>query len=77
MDFGEALRFARAGKRISRAGWNGRGMWIALQTPDEHSKMRRPYLYMSTVDGDLVPWVASQTDILADDWTIADTRRNS
>lgn len=69
MDFGGALVSLRGGKRVSRAGWNGKGMWIALQRPDEHSKMGLPYLYMSTVDGRLVPWLASQTDILADDWS--------
>jgi hypothetical protein len=43
-------------------------MWIALQVPDANSKMGLPYIYMSTVDGKLVPWLASQTDILAEDW---------
>jgi hypothetical protein len=43
---------------------------VALQTPDEHSKMGLPYLYMSTVDDRLVPWLASQTDILAEDWFV-------
>ena len=45
-------------------------MWIELQRPDEQSKMKRPYLFMSPVDGDLVPWVASQSDLLADDWIL-------
>jgi Protein of unknown function (DUF2829). len=66
--FGWALTALRRGCRVAREGWNGRGMWLALQTPDEHSKMRRPYIYMRPVDGDLVPWVASQSDLLADDW---------
>jgi hypothetical protein len=43
-------------------------MWVKLQVPDEHSKMTLPYIYMSTVTGDLVPWLASQTDMLARDW---------
>lgn len=68
MGFGEALDVLRAGGWVTRLGWNGRNMWLALQTPDEHSKMSRPYIYMSTVDRQLVPWVASQTDLLADDW---------
>lgn len=68
MTFGTALRKLTEGARIHRQGWNGKGMWLALQVPDEHSKMTRAYIYMSTVDGDLVPWVASQTDILAADW---------
>ena len=45
-------------------------MWIALQVPDQHSKMRRAYIYMNPVDGDLVPWVASQSDLLAWDWML-------
>lgn len=68
MDIGGALQVLRAGGRVSRQGWNGAGQWLALQVPDEHSKMRKPYLYMSPVDGELVPWLASQTDILATDW---------
>lgn len=71
MNFGEALEALKQGQRVTRTGWNGAGMWIALQTPDENSKMRRPYLYMSPVGGDLVPWLASQTDLLAEDWANA------
>lgn len=67
-DFGLAIALCKQGKRVARSGWNGKGMWIALQVPDEHSKMRRPYLYMSDAQGLLVPWLASQTDMLADDW---------
>jgi hypothetical protein len=43
-------------------------MFLELQVPDANSKMTLPYIYMSTVTGDLVPWLASQTDVLADDW---------
>ena len=68
MDIGEALTVLRGGGKVARAGWNGPGQWIALQVSDEHSKMRKPYLYISPVDGELVPWLASQTDILATDW---------
>ena len=67
-NFGGALGRLKDGRKVARRGWNGEGMFIQLQTPDEHSKMRRPYLYMSPVDGELVPWVASQSDLLADDW---------
>lgn len=70
MDFGIALSVLRDGGRVTREGWNGKGMWLHLQVPDEHSKMRRPYIYMSPADGDLVPWVASQSDLLAEDWQI-------
>jgi hypothetical protein len=68
MDFGEILLCLKNGNRVARKGWNGKGMYLELQVPDAHSKMTLPYIYMKTVQGDLVPWLASQTDILADDW---------
>lgn len=58
---------------MCRSGWNGKGMWLCLQRSDEHSKMTLPYIYMKTADDQLVPWVASQTDLLAGDWTRAGT----
>lgn len=70
-DFGWALSLLYAGKKVSRENWNGKGMWIALQIPDEYSKMQLPYIYMNTAQGKLVPWLASQTDILASDWEVA------
>lgn len=71
-DFGDILKGLKAGtfKKASRLGWNGQGMWISLQRPDEHSKMTRPYLYLRAVDKSIGPWLASQTDMLADDWVI-------
>lgn len=69
MNFGQALEILKANGRVSRAGWNGKGMWLQLQRPDAHSKMSLPYIYMSTATGDLVPWLASQTDVLAEDWS--------
>lgn len=68
MDFGSALRALKSGRRVTRDGWNGPNQWLGLQRPDEHSKMTLPYIFISTVAGDLVPWLASQTDILATDW---------
>ena len=69
MDFGDVVKKMKCrGGRFARAGWNGKNMYIELQVPDEHSKMTLPYIYMKTVQGDLVPWLASQTDMLADDW---------
>ena len=70
MDIGGAVEQLRAGERVSRAGWNGKGMYLELQIPDFHSKMTLPYVYMRTVKGDLVPWLCSQTDLLADDWDV-------
>ena len=71
MKFGWAIEQMEWGQHVRRVGWNGKGMWIALQRPDELSKMRKPYIYMSPIDGELVPWLASQTDMLAEDWEIA------
>lgn len=71
MSFGRAIKEMQNGARVRRAGWNGKGMWVALQVPDEHSKMTAPYMYLSTVTADLVPWLPSQTDMLAIDWEVA------
>jgi len=70
MTFQLALTFLKEGRSVAREGWNGKGMWIALQRPDENSKMTLPYIYMKTAQGGLVPWLASQTDILAEDWIL-------
>lgn len=69
-NFSEALNRLKNGYKVARQGWNGKNMWISLQVPDAHSKMSLPYLYMYTADKQLVPWLASQTDILADDWNV-------
>lgn len=64
-DFGWALDQLRDGERVRRRGWNGKGMYLELQVHDEH------YIYMKTADDNLVPWLASQTDMLALDWELA------
>jgi len=73
MDFSEALRLLKQGnKRFQRSGWNGKGMWIRLNQPSkigsQGSHLCLDYLEMWTADGKLVPWLASQTDLLAEDW---------
>lgn len=70
MDIGEAVFQMRNGAKVARIGWNGKDMWLMLQVPDAHSKMTLPYVYMKTVQGDLVPWLCSQTDLLATDWMV-------
>ncbi|GIE29980.1 hypothetical protein Ait01nite_030250 [Actinoplanes italicus] len=89
MDFGQALSALKSGSKVSRSGWNGKGMYVVLQKGypdgiganantaealgvDEGTVLVfRPYLTMRTVDGEFVPWVASQTDLLAEDWLLA------
>lgn len=76
MHFGHALSLLKQGSKVSRDGWNGKGLWLELQRPDAHSKMTLPYIFMSypvdaqNTPGARVPWLASQTDMLAEDWTI-------
>lgn len=79
MRFGEAIEAIEDGKKAMRKGWNGKGIYIELQVPDDHSKMSRPYIYINTKglksDNDhapkcLIPWSPSQTDMLARDWAI-------
>lgn len=72
MDFSDALDGLKNGFWATRAGWNGLGQWIVLQRPDEHSLMDLPYLYIVTVGGKRVPWIASQTDLLAEDWHVSE-----
>lgn len=66
--FSEALEKLKDGDKVARKGWNGKDQWLHVQVPDKNSKMRRPYIYIKPVDDDLVPWVASQSDLLAEDW---------
>jgi len=79
MNFGTALERLHEGERITRKGWDGRGIFIELQTPDKNSKMTSPYIFIDTTGlqtnnpkalKSKVPWLASQTDMLADDWVI-------
>ncbi len=67
---GWAIKQLHDKRRVARSGWNGKNMYLELQVPDDHSKMTLPYVYMRTAQGDLVPWVCSQTDLLAVDWTV-------
>jgi hypothetical protein len=72
MDIGQAVKRLLSGDKVARSGWNGKDMYIELQEPDEDSKMTVPYVYMKTADDNLVPWLCSQTDLLATDWEIVD-----
>lgn len=84
MDIGQAVRHMEDGGRVRRAGWNGKGMFLFLIpgsefTVSEGRPMARhypvgtpitylPHIDMHTATGAVVPWLASQTDILAKDW---------
>lgn len=86
MNFGDALICLKNGLRVARAGWNGKGMFVFL-VPGSRFTVNRapllgiypegtvidycPHIDMKTADGKVVPWLASQTDVLAEDWEIA------
>ena len=83
MDFGQALSAIKAGKRVAREGWNGKSMYVFLVPGSTFTVNREPLLSimgegtqvqyhahidMKTAQGYVVPWLASQADLLADDW---------
>ncbi|WP_339820729.1 DUF2829 domain-containing protein [uncultured Paracoccus sp.] len=77
MSFGLAIEALKAGQRVARAGWNGKGMWLAhVNAYDVGVRSTGfgiallPWIGMKTADGCFVPWLASQTDMLADDWQV-------
>lgn len=82
-DFGWALNALRKDRAVARKGWNGKGIYIKLQTPDANSKMTLPYIYIVTnglvtdnpnAPKGTVPWLASQTDMLAEDWEVVEEK---
>lgn len=72
MNFSEALIGLKFEQRLTRRGWNGRGLFVKAQFPDENSKMGNPYLYIdaTAMGGKCNPWVPSQTDLFAEDWEV-------
>lgn len=79
MDFSGALKVLKEGGRVARAGWNGKGMFLFLVQGSTFKVNRaagteiryHAHVDMKTAQGDVVPWLCSQTDMLADDWTVA------
>lgn len=83
MDFGSALHYIKQGQKLTREGWNGKGMFIFL-VPGSTFEVNRapllgvypegtvinyqPHIDMRTAEGTVVPWLASQSDLMAEDW---------
>lgn len=82
-DFGEAVRRLKAGKLVAREGWNGKGMFLLLVPGSTFAVSRAPllgifpegteinylpHIDMRTATGEIVPWLASQSDVLCEDW---------
>lgn len=78
MTFGGALELIKMGFKVARKGWNGKGMWLIMCHSEDYmigpcnaaDYERLPFVCMKTADDKVVPWLASQTDILADDWVV-------
>ena len=87
LTFGDAIGLMKNGFKVARIGWNGKGMFLFL-VPGSTFKVNRPpllgiypegteinycpHIDMKTADGKIVPWLASQTDVLAEDWVIVE-----
>lgn len=93
MNFGDAIAALKEGKRVARAGWNGKGMWLVLVPGQKDVALREGSPYLRAIGVDTPPieilphidmwttnsegrramlpgWLASQTDMLSDDWNI-------
>lgn len=85
MDFGKAIECLKQGKKVAREGWNGKGMFlyyvpankypattdIGKSISDDNGLVDYgAYIAMKTAQGNVVPWLASQTDVLAEDWKV-------
>lgn len=80
LSFGHALESMKAGNKVARSGWNGKGMWLEYVAAENwfmnanHERLygdeRLPWIGMKTADNKFVPWLASQTDMLAEDWMV-------
>ena len=73
MNFGWTIEELKAKRRVSRVGWNGKGMYLGLCEGGGFRDNYRTadFIYMKTVDNKIVPWQPSQTDVLAEDWQTA------
>ena len=71
MDFSEALKALKDGEAVRRSGWNGKGMWIYYYSVGMRDDLTHDFIAMKTADNNKVPWLCSQTDMLAEDWEIA------
>ena len=88
LTFGQAIEALKQGKKVARAGWNGKGMFLFLVPGSTFKVNRAPllgiypegtevnycsHIDMKTADDKVVPWLASQTDVLAEDWDIVES----
>lgn len=87
MDFGSAIMNMKEGHKVARTGWNGKGMFLYYVPAAKYKRCTESarciadkndmidygaYIAMKTAQGNVVPWLASQTDMLAEDWLIVE-----
>jgi hypothetical protein len=85
LSFGHALMVLQDGKKVARSGWNGKGMFLYHVPANSYPAQTEAakgvfgdtvpygaYIAMKTAQGNVVPWLASQTDVLANDWQLVD-----
>lgn len=87
LGFSEALVALKAGQKIARSGWNGKGMFLYYVPENKYPAARNTlntldglfednlvpyaaYIAMKTAQDNVIPWLASQTDVLAEDWCV-------
>ena len=78
LSFGDAIEYIKLGYKVARSGWNGKGMWLILTKMFTHTRIEQggenhnyvEFITMKTADDMFVPWFASQTDVLANDWMV-------
>lgn len=79
--FGHAVELLKSGFKLARKGWNGKGMYISYVDPKEWNSSElerpwdedlkpRPWIGIKTVDNEYLPWIPSQSDVLAEDWVL-------
>jgi hypothetical protein len=84
LDFASAIRALKRGKRVARKGWNGKGQFVELATsisykaPNgevvnaEHDAIGKAALAFVGTSGVQMGWLASQADMLAEDWYVVE-----
>lgn len=82
MNFGEALAHLKEGGKATRGKWRSEARktegdveWIRLVEPEgtsdfDYGMKNMPYLELKTADRTLIPWIATQEDLLAEDWIL-------
>lgn len=77
LTFGDAIELLKQRNRVRRAGWNGKGMHLFIVSSTDWqyrdtlmTTPHLPFIAMSTVRGEFVPWSPSAADMLADDWEL-------